>query len=88
MKKHYVFIHFLLFTLLPFLNSYTEENKAITIPQLSFSSPTSGYRLEIPETILGDRNGGETDRSGKSFTISAWINPGPAPQTIPGSKEM
>ena len=64
----------LLFTLLPFLNSYAEENKAITIPQLSFSSPTSGYRLEIPETILGDRNGGETDRSGKSFTISAWIN--------------
>lgn len=73
MKKHYM-LFTLLFTLLPFLNSYAEENKAITIPQLSFSSPTSGYRLEIPETILGDRNGGETDRSGKSFTISAWIN--------------
>ena len=73
MKKHYM-LFTLLFTLLPFLNSHAEENKAITIPQLSFSSPTSGYRLEIPETILGDRNGGETDRSGKSFTISAWIN--------------
>ena len=61
MKKHYM-LFTLLFTLLPFLNSHAEENKAITIPQLSFSSPTSGYRLEIPETILGDRNGGETDR--------------------------
>ncbi|MEI3497603.1 MAG: hypothetical protein V8Q80_03350 [Barnesiella intestinihominis] len=50
MKKHYM-LFTLLFTLLPFLNSYAEENKAITIPQLSFSSPTSGYRLEIPETI-------------------------------------
>ena len=45
MKKHYM-LFTLLFTLLPFLNSYAEENKAITIPQLSFSSPTSGYRLE------------------------------------------
>ena len=54
MKKHYM-LFTLLFTLLPFLNSYAEENKAITIPQLSFSSPTSGYRLEIPETILGNR---------------------------------
>lgn len=74
MKKHYM-LFTLLFTLLPLLNSYAEENKAITIPQLSLSwGNTSAYRLEIPETILGDRNGGETDRSGKSFTLSAWIN--------------
>ena len=30
MKKHYM-LFTLLFTLLPFLNSYAEENKAITI---------------------------------------------------------
>ena len=33
MKKHYM-LFTLLFTLLPFLNSYAEENKAITIPHL------------------------------------------------------
>ncbi len=49
----------------------TEENKAITIPQVS---SITGYRLEVLETILGDRSKGDTDRSGKSFTLSAWIN--------------
>lgn len=48
-----------------------EENKAITIPQVSGST---GYRLEVLETILGDRSGGATDCSGKSFTLSSWVN--------------
>ena len=71
MKKHYM-LFTLLFTLLPFLNSYAEENKALSIPQASTNN-VNGYRLQIPETILGDRSGGDTDRTGKSFTISAWV---------------
>ena len=62
----------LLFTLLPFLNSYAEKNKALSISQASTNN-VNGYRLQIPETILGDRSGGDTDRTGKSFTISAWV---------------
>ena len=53
MKKHYM-LFTLLFTLLPFLNSYAEENKALSIPQASTNN-VNGYRLQIPETILGDR---------------------------------
>lgn len=34
MKKHYM-LFTLLFTLLPFLNSYAEEDKALSIPQAS-----------------------------------------------------
>ena len=71
MKKHYMFFT-LLFTLLPFLNSYAEKNKALSISQASTNN-VNGYRLQIPETILGDRSGGDTDRTGKSFTISAWV---------------
>ena len=55
MKKHYM-LFTLLFTLLPFLNSYAEENKALSIPQASTNN-VNGYRLQIPETILGDRSG-------------------------------
>ena len=58
MKKHYM-LFTLLFTLLPFLNSYAEENKALSIPQASTNN-VNGYRLQIPETILGDRSGGDT----------------------------
>ena len=57
MKKHYM-LFTLLFTLLPFLNSYAEENKALSIPQASTNN-VNGYRLQIPETILGDRSGGD-----------------------------
>lgn len=63
-----------MFVLLPFFTTQAQENKAINIPQLNINWSTSAYRLEVPETILGDRNGGETDRTGKSFTLSAWIN--------------
>ncbi|MEG1546864.1 MAG: LamG domain-containing protein, partial [Bacteroides sp.] len=48
-----------------------ETNKAITIPK---TASKIGYRLQVPETILGDRNGGATDRTGKSFTLSSWVN--------------
>lgn len=72
MRKHFLLFS-LLCILLPFF-THAQENKAITIPQFAIQNATSGYRLEVPETILGDRNGGETDRSGKSFTVSAWIN--------------
>ena len=30
--------------------------------------------MEFPEILLGDRDGGDTDRKGKSFTISTWVN--------------
>ena len=64
-----------MFVLLPFFSTQAQENKAITIPQFTLSSwNSSAYRLEVPETILGDRSGGATDRTGKSFTLSAWIN--------------
>lgn len=49
------------------------ENKAITIPQTDYAQKT-GYRLEVAETILGDRSNTETGRTGKSFTLSAWVN--------------
>lgn len=48
-----------------------EANKAIAIPQ---TSGRIGYRLQVPESILGDRSGGDTDRKGKSFTLSSWVN--------------
>lgn len=73
MRKHFLLFS-LLFVLLPFFTTQAQENKAINIPQLNINWSTSAYRLEVPETILGDRNGGETDRTGKSFTLSAWIN--------------
>jgi hyaluronoglucosaminidase len=60
-----------LYEIMPVENLFIEENKAITIPQ---TSGTSGYRLQVPETILGDRSGSETDRTGKSFTLASWIN--------------
>ncbi len=54
MKKHYM-LFTLLFTLLPFLNSYAEENKAISIPQpllvlvhrLPFGNPRNHLRRQI-----------------------------------------
>lgn len=49
------------------------ENKAITIPQTNYSSKI-GYRLQVAETILGDRSNTATSRLGKSFTLSAWVN--------------
>ena len=52
MKKHYM-LFTLLFTLLPFLNSYAEKNKALSISQASTNN-VNGYRLQIPETILWD----------------------------------
>lgn len=70
MKKHFLQLLFLL-ALFPFIKSYAEDNKAITIPQ---TKDKVGYRLQVPETILGDRLGGVTDRTGKSFTLSSWIN--------------
>ena len=73
MRKHFLLFS-LLFVLLPFFTTQAQENKAINIPQLNINWSTSAYRLEVPETILGDRNGGETDRTGKSFTLSTWIN--------------
>lgn len=74
MRKQFLLFS-LLFILLPFFTTQAQENKAIKIPQLSISYwNISGYRLEVPETILGDRSGGATDRTGKSFTLSAWIN--------------
>lgn len=73
MRKHFLLFS-LLFVLLPFFTTQAQENKAINIPQLNINWSTSAYRLEVPETILGDRNGGETDRTGKSFTVAAWIN--------------
>lgn len=73
MRKHFLLFS-LVFVLLPFFTTQAQENKAINIPQLNINWSTSAYRLEVPETILGDRNGGETDRTGKSFTLSAWIN--------------
>lgn len=63
-----------MFVLLPFFTTQAQENKAINIPQLNINWSTSAYRLEVPETILGDRSGGATDRTGKSFTVAAWIN--------------
>lgn len=71
MRKHFLLFS-LLCILLPFF-THAQENKAIKIPQLSTSSRVA-YRLEVAETILGDRNGGATDRTGKSFTLAAWIN--------------
>ena len=50
MKKHYM-LFTLLFTLLPFLNSYAEKNKALSISQASTNN-VNGYRLQIPETIF------------------------------------
>ena len=50
-----------LYEIMPIENPFIEENKAITIPQ---ASGTSGYRLQVPETILGDRSGSDTDRTG------------------------
>lgn len=73
MRKHFLLFS-LLFVLLPFFTTQAQENKAINIPQLNINWSTSAYRLEVPETILGDRSGGATDRTGKSFTLSAWIN--------------
>ncbi len=46
MKKHYM-LFTLLFTLLPFLNSYAEKNKALSISQASTNN-VNGYRLQIP----------------------------------------
>ena len=62
----------LLFTLLPFLNSYAEKNKALSISQASTNN-VNGYRLQIPETILGDRSGGRSEerRVGKECR-SRW----------------
>ena len=60
-----------LYEIMPIENPFIEENKAITIPQ---TSGTSGYRLQVPETILGDRSGSDTDRTGKSFTLASWVN--------------
>src|SRR5699024_6010008 len=52
-----------------------EENKAVTIPKSQIGNYSgTAYRLEFPETLLGDRDGGDTDRKGKSFTISTWVN--------------
>lgn len=73
MRKHFLLFS-LLFVLLPFFTTQAQENKAINIPQLNINWSTSAYRLEVPETILGDRSGGATDRTGKSFTLSTWIN--------------
>ncbi len=73
MRKHFLLFS-LLFVLLPFFTTQAQENKAINIPQLNINWSTSAYRLEVPETILGDRSGGATDRTGKSFTVAAWIN--------------
>lgn len=52
-----------------------EENKAVMIPksEITYGSGTA-YRLEFPEILLGDRDGGDSDRKGKSFTISTWVN--------------
>ena len=60
-----------LYEIMPIENPFIEENKAITIPQ---ASGTSGYRLQVPETILGDRSRSDTDRTGKSFTLASWVN--------------
>ncbi len=73
MRKHFLLFS-LLFVLLPFFTTQAQENRAINIPQLNINWSTSAYRLEVPETILGDRSGGATDRTGKSFTVAAWIN--------------
>lgn len=70
MRKHLLQLLFL-FIAFPFIKSYADDNKAITIPQ---TNKTVGYRLQVPETILGDRSGGATDRTNKSFTLSAWVN--------------
>ena len=52
-----------------------EENKAVTIPKSQIGNYSgTAYRLEFPEILLGDRDGGDTDRKGKSFTISTWVN--------------
>ncbi|MEG1685406.1 MAG: LamG-like jellyroll fold domain-containing protein [Bacteroides sp.] len=71
MKNHYLLL-MLFLVLFPFLKGNAQEtNKAITIPK---TESRIGYRLQVPETILGDRNGGATDRTGKSFTFSSWVN--------------
>ncbi len=72
MKKN---LCYLLLALVP-LVGVSAENKAISIPLFAYdvASDVSGYRVEISESILGDRSGGATDRSGKSFTLAAWVN--------------
>lgn len=56
-------------------NTDPTSNKAVMIPKSQVSNYSgTAYRLEFSEALLGDRNGGDTDRTGKSFTISTWVN--------------
>lgn len=60
--------------LFPLIGSYAQENKALQVATRSGSGSNKDYRIEIDEIMLGDRNDGDTDRKGKSFTFAGWFN--------------
>ncbi len=76
-----------LFTLLvllltSFISVNASENKAIDIPAAVQQQGITAYRLEILDNLLGER--GATDgRTGKSFTMAAWVNV----RTLPTQKK-